>query len=110
MRLHLADWIGHDLATGISLKDIEKRCSPTQRCRTQRILRTRRSTSLAMVQLKRRTYVTSKSVTVHLGLNEAADISHTVTRANGTTFSAQDLIDDAWNAWQMILRGRGLIN
>ena len=106
--LHLADWIGQDSATGMSLPDIKREMLSHQALQDAADL-ANASKHFARSDPARRTHVTSKSVTVHLGRNKAADISHTVTRANGTTFSAQDLVDDAWNAWQMILRGCGLI-
>jgi len=53
-------------------------------------------------------YVTSISVTVHLGQGRAESF-HTVTLDDGSTLSAQDVARDAFGAWDAILLKCGLI-
>jgi hypothetical protein len=54
-------------------------------------------------------YVTSKSVTVHLGQVRGVDVFHIVTLDDGTTLSAQAVAKEACDAWDTILRKLGLI-
>jgi hypothetical protein len=54
-------------------------------------------------------YVTSKSVTVHLGQDRGADVVHIVTLQDGTTTSAQEVATEAYEVWDTILRKHRLI-
>ena len=54
-------------------------------------------------------YVTSKSVTAHMGQRRGVDVVHIVTLKDGTTMSAQDVAKKAYEAWETILRKLGLI-
>ena len=106
--LHLADWIGNDQVTQIDFTDIQAEMLSHPALQDAADLG---NASKHMVRGNplRRTHATSGNVTVFLGQDKPADIRHTVTRADGTTLSAQDLVRDAFDAWQSILRARGLV-
>jgi len=55
------------------------------------------------------TYVTSSDVKVFIGGGRPAEISHLITRDDGSTLSAQELVRDAFAAWQTILRRNKLL-
>jgi hypothetical protein len=51
---------------------------------------------------ERETYVTRQDVTAQLAQGKPIDVRHIVTRADGSTLSAQDLVHDGRAAWQTI--------
>lgn len=53
-------------------------------------------------------YVTSTNVTVHLGQDKPIDVHYVVTLGDGTTISAQALVQEAFKCWLSILTKLGL--
>ena len=54
-------------------------------------------------------YVTSKSVTAHLGQARGVDVLHIITLSDGSTLPAHVAAKEAFDAWDVILRKIGLI-
>lgn len=98
---HLKDWIKNDPSSGAS-GTIE------QEVQAHKALRVVADLANAAKHLDRHThregaYVTSTDVTVHLGQNKPIDLRYTVSLADGSMLSAQDLVHEAFAAWQTIL-------
>ena len=55
-------------------------------------------------------YVTSTSVTAHLGQDRGVDVVHVVSLNDGTTVTARDVATEAYEAWDTVLRTLGLIS
>jgi hypothetical protein len=88
---HLKDWIKNDASLGLS-NAIEKEVA------THKALRVAADLANGCKHLERRghdregAYVTSKSVTVHLGQPRGADVVHIVTLNDGTTAATDERI------------------
>ena len=106
--LHLADWIGHDKATGITFEQIKREMYADSALHDAADLGNA-SKHFVRRQPEDRTHLTSGNVTVFPGQHRIAEISHIVTRANGTTFLAEDLVREAFASWQLILRRHRLL-
>jgi len=103
---HLKDWIKNDPSTGA-------RSRIEQEVQAHRALRVVADLANAAKHLDRYAhregaYVTSTDVTVHLGQDKPIDVCYTVSLADGTTLSAQDLVHEAFMAWQTVLAKLGL--
>jgi len=103
---HLKDWIMNDPSAGVS-GTIE------QEVEAHRALLVVADLANASKHLVRRwhrvgAYVTRTDVTVHLGQNKPVDVDYTVVLTDGTTLSAQDLVHEAFAAWQAVLAKVGL--
>lgn len=105
---HLKDWIKNDVSLRFT-GDIESEVA------FHMPLRIVADLANGCKHLERRgidregAYVTSKSVTAHLGQARGVDVSHIVTLTDGTTRSAQEVAKKAYEAWETILRNHGLI-
>jgi hypothetical protein len=99
---HLKDWIKNDKTTGVSLV-IESEVD------SHKPLRVVADLANGAKHLDRHTHregahVTSTDVTVHLGQDKPIDVHYVVSLGDGTTMSAQDLVDQAFEAWVRVLR------
>jgi hypothetical protein len=104
---HLKDWIRNDPATGIG-SGIESRV------KTSRALMVTADLANGAKHLARHTdrvgaYVTSTSVTVHLGQSRPADITYIITLADGSTLTAGQVAHEANRDWDAILNDIGLL-
>ncbi len=104
---HLKDWIKNDVA--LHLNDVIE-----AEVDAHKSLRIAADLANGCKHLARKTnregaYVTSKSVTVHLGQARGVDVFHTITLNDGSTLSAQDLAREAFEAWHDVLLKCGLI-
>jgi hypothetical protein len=104
---HLKDWIKNDPGSGVAER-IESVVA------SHRALRIVADLANGSKHLRRHSgregaYVTSNSVTVHLGQAKPIDVEYVITLADGTTMIAQTLAQEAFTTWQSILRDLGLI-
>jgi len=106
--LHLADWIGRDETTGTDFKQLRKEVEADRALRDAADLGNA-SKHFVRREGERHTYMTSNDVTVYADPGRTSDISHVVTREDGTTFSAQDLVREAFDSWQLILKRHHLL-
>jgi hypothetical protein len=103
---HLKDWIKND-------KTIELGSSIEKLVMTEKSLRIVADLANGSKHLARHThhegaYITATHLTVHLAQNKGIDVNYVITLADATTLSAQDLIHEAFNAWQVILKNLNL--
>ncbi len=104
---HLKDWIKNDPATGLATT-IEKTV------RAYKSLRIAADLANGSKHLNRHTheegaYVTSISVTAHLGQDKPVDVECVITLGDGTQTSAASVVRDAFADWNTILLAAGLL-
>ena len=104
---HLKDWIKNDPTSGVGAQ-VESEVS------AHRSLRIVADLANGSKHLTRHThregaYVTATHVTAHLGQNKPVEVAHVVTLPDGTVFSAQTLVHEAFQAWAEVLRKTGLV-
>lgn len=104
---HLKDWIKNDASLSLGV-DIEAEV------KAHKSLRIAADLAIGCKHLNRNNhregaYVTSISVTLHLGQARGVDVFHTITLNDGTTLSAQVVAKEAVEAWDVVLRKCGLI-
>jgi hypothetical protein len=104
---HLKDWIKNDPSLGLSsVIEAEVKAHKTLRIAADL---TNGCKHFVRNEHREGAYVTSKSVTAHLGQPRGVDVVHTVTLSDGTTMSAQAVAKEAYEAWETILCKYGLI-
>lgn len=105
---HLKDWIKNDTSVTKRLRDaIEGEVKAHKSLRIAADL-ANGCKHLARTTNREGAYVTSKSVTAHLGQACGVDVFHIITLNDGSTLSAQDVAKDAIGAWDAVLRKCGL--
>lgn len=104
---HLKDWIKNDasLSLGVNIED---------EVNAHKALRIAADLANGCKHLDRKrhregAYVTSISVTAHLGQSRGVDVFHTITLNDGTTQSAQVVAKEAVEAWNIVLQKCELI-
>ena len=105
---HLKDWIKNDPETGLATT-IEKTV------RAYKSLRIAADLANGSKHLNRYTheegaYVTSISVTAHLGQDKPVDVECVITLGDGTQTSAVSVVRDAFADWNTILLAAGLVS
>ena len=106
--LHLSDWIGNDRASCWLLADVRAAMLSNAALQDAADLGNA-SKHMIRDQPARRTHITRGDVTVFVGQNKPAEFSHIITRADGTTLNAKDLVRNAFAAWRSLLQSRGLL-
>jgi hypothetical protein len=104
---HLKDWIKNDPTTSAS-KTIEHEVDAEQALRIAADL-ANGGKHLARTTHRVGAYVTSSSVTVHLGQNKPIDTVYTVTLEDGSTCTAEALVTECFEAWSRVLSRLGLV-
>ena len=103
---HLKDWIKNDPSSGVGVEiEIEVRAHKALRVVSDLA---NGGKHLARHKHEEGAYVTSTSVTVHLGQSKPIDVDYVVTFGDGSTVSAQALVHDAFQAWSEVLSKVGL--
>ena len=103
---HLKDWIKNDPSAGLGTL-IEGEVQAHKALRIVADL-ANGSKHLSRHTDREGAYVTSTSVTVHLGQDKPIDLEYVVTLSDGSTLSAQALVDEAFQAWAAVLGRVGL--
>ena len=103
---HLKDWIKNDPTAHVG-NAIETELKAFRVLRIVADL-ANGSKHLARTTHREGAYVTSSTVTVHLAQNKPVDIEYIVSLADGTTLTAQSLVNDAFAAWGQVLAKLGL--
>lgn len=110
---HLKDWIENDLAVDAGIRArVESQVNAPEALKIVGDLaiackhfnhdrRDRQRTGMG-------SYVTRNDVTVHMGQNRPADITFWITTGDGRVMKAQDLVEQAAAAWDVVLRRLGL--
>jgi len=110
---HLKEWIKNDPESGIAEATMEQEVKANTELRIVGDL----ATACKHLNHARRdtrgdgegAYATRNDVTVHLAQNRPADITYLITMGDGRVITAQDLIEQAVTAWDVVLRRLRLI-
>ena len=104
---HLKDWIKNDPTLAAQSIPIEATVDARKPLRIAADL-ANACKHLDRHQHREGAYVTSKSVTVHLGQNRGVDVLHVITLSDGSTLPADVAAEQAIDAWEAVLRDLGL--
>jgi hypothetical protein len=106
---HLKDWIKNDINLSQAVRsNIEVEVDDHKSLRIVADL-ANGSKHLSRHTNREGAYVTSGDVTVHLGQSKPTEINYNISLSDGSVLSQKDLVIDAFDAWQIVLKKLNLL-